>query len=120
VHDENAWALGGVAGHAGLFSTAADLSLFAQMMLNGGTYGGVRIVSDSAVARFTKRVTGTRALGWDTADGDGAAGVHMGEHAYGHTGFTGTSLWIDPDRDLFVVLLTNRARAEARRPARDR
>lgn len=119
VHDENAWALGGVAGHAGLFSTAADLSLFAQMMLNGGTYGGVRIVSDSAVARFTHRVTGTRALGWDTSDGDGTAGIHMGENAYGHTGFTGTSLWIDPDRDLFVILLSNRVHApRARRPAR--
>jgi CubicO group peptidase (beta-lactamase class C family) len=119
VHDENAWALGGVAGHAGLFSTAADLSLFAQMMLNRGTYNGIRIVSDSAVARFTTRVVGTRALGWDTSDGDGTAGVHMGERAYGHTGFTGTSLWIDPDRDLFVVLLTNRVHApRARRPAR--
>jgi hypothetical protein len=119
VHDENAWALGGVAGHAGLFSTAADLSLFAQMMLNRGTYNGVRIVSDSAVAKFTARVSGTRALGWDTSDGEGAAGLHMGERAYGHTGFTGTSLWIDPDRDLFVVLLTNRVHApKARRPAR--
>ncbi len=119
VHDENAWALGGVAGHAGLFSTAADLSLFAQMMLNRGTYNGVRIVSDTAVARFTTRVSGTRALGWDTSDGDGTAGVHMGERAYGHTGFTGTSLWIDPDRDLFVILLTNRVHApRARRPAR--
>ena len=119
VHDENAWALGGVAGHAGLFSTAADLSLFAQMMLNRGTYNGVRIVSDSAVTRFTQRVSGTRALGWDTSDGEGAAGVHMGDHAYGHTGFTGTSLWIDPDRDLFVILLTNRVHApRARRPAR--
>ena len=119
VHDENAWALGGVAGHAGLFSTAADLSLFAQMMLNRGTLNGVRIVSDSAVARFTTRTTGTRALGWDTSDGEGSAGVHMGERAYGHTGFTGTSLWIDPDRDLFVILLTNRVHAaRARRPAK--
>src|SRR5688572_33282080 len=119
VHDENAWALGGVAGHAGLFSTAADLSLFAQMMLNRGTFNGVRIVSDSAVARFTTRTTGTRALGWDTSDGEGTAGVHMGERAYGHTGFTGTSLWIDPDRDLFVILLTNRVHApRARRPAK--
>lgn len=119
VHDENAWALGGVAGHAGLFSTAADLSLFAQMMLNGGTYNGVRIVSDSAVAKFTLRTAGTRALGWDTSDGEGTAGVHMGERAYGHTGFTGTSLWIDPDRDLFVVLLSNRVHApRARRPAK--
>ena len=119
VHDENAWALGGVAGHAGLFSTAADLSLFAQMMLNRGTYGGVRIASDSAVVLFTRRVKGTRALGWDTSDGEGSAGVHMGERAYGHTGFTGTSLWIDPDRDLFVILLTNRVHApKARRPAK--
>lgn len=119
VHDENAWALGGVAGHAGLFSTATDLSLFAQMMLNRGTYAGVRIVSDTAVARFTQRTVGTRALGWDTSDRDGTAGVHMGERAYGHTGFTGTSLWIDPDRDLFVILLTNRVHApRARRPAR--
>ncbi len=119
VHDENAWALGGVAGHAGLFSTAADLSIFAQMMLNGGTFNGVRIVSDSAVARFTTRVAGTRALGWDTSDGEGTGGVYMGEHAYGHTGFTGTSLWIDPDRDLFVILLTNRVHSpRARRPAK--
>jgi CubicO group peptidase (beta-lactamase class C family) len=119
VHDENAFALGGVAGHAGLFSTAADLSIFAQMMLNRGTYEGVRIVSDSAVDRFTKRISGTRALGWDTSDGEGTAGVHMGANAFGHTGFTGTSLWIDPDRDLFVVLLTNRVHApKARRPAK--
>jgi CubicO group peptidase (beta-lactamase class C family) len=119
VHDENAWALGGVAGHAGLFSTASDLSLFAQMMLNRGTFNGVRIVSDSAVERFTQRVSGTRALGWDTSDGEGTAGLHMGERAYGHTGFTGTSLWIDPDRELFVILLTNRVHApRARRPAK--
>ena len=63
VHDENAYALGGVAGHAGLFSTAADLSIFAQMMLNGGEYDGVRIASDSAVTLFTRRSAGTRALG---------------------------------------------------------
>ena len=119
VHDENAWALGGVAGHAGLFSTAADLSLFAQMMLNRGEYNGVRVVSDSTVTKFTTRIAGTRALGWDTSDGEGSAGIHMGERAFGHTGFTGTSLWIDPDRELFVILLTNRVHAPtARRPAR--
>jgi CubicO group peptidase (beta-lactamase class C family) len=119
VHDENAWALGGVAGHAGLFSTAADLSLFAQMMLNMGEYQGVRIVSDSTVALFTRRTAGTRALGWDTADGEGSSGVYMSERAYGHTGYTGTSLWIDPDRDMFVILLTNRVHApKARRPAK--
>jgi CubicO group peptidase (beta-lactamase class C family) len=119
VHDENAWALGGVAGHAGLFSTAADLSIFAQMMLNRGTYNGVRIASDSAVTTFTTRVTGTRALGWDTSNGEGTAGEYFGERAFGHTGFTGTSLWIDPDRELFVILLSNRVHApKARRPAR--
>jgi CubicO group peptidase (beta-lactamase class C family) len=119
VHDENAYALGGVAGHAGLFSTAADLAVFAQMMLNGGEYNGTRIVADSTVALFTKRAAGTRALGWDTCGGSGSCGKYLGEDAYGHTGFTGTSLWLDPDRDMFVVLLTNRVHeARARRPAK--
>ena len=119
VHDENAYALGGVAGHAGLFSTASDLAIFAQMMLNGGTYNGVRLMSDSTVALFTRRAAGTRALGWDTADGDGGAGSHMSERAYGHLGYTGTSMWIDPDREMFVILLTNRVHAaKARRPAK--
>ncbi|HEY8175680.1 MAG TPA: serine hydrolase [Gemmatimonadaceae bacterium] len=121
VHDENAFALGGVAGHAGLFSTATDLAVFAQMMLNGGEINGVRIVSDSTVTLFTARTTqpGTRALGWDTCGHDGSCGKYLSAHAYGHTGFTGTSLWIDPDRDLFVILLTNRVHAaRARRPSK--
>jgi CubicO group peptidase (beta-lactamase class C family) len=119
VHDENAYTLGGVAGHAGLFSTASDLSIFAQMLLNRGTYNGTRIVSDSAVTLFTKRAAGTRALGWDTCAGEYGCGRYMSANAYGHTGFTGTSLWIDPDRDMFVVLLTNRVHAaRARRPAK--
>jgi CubicO group peptidase (beta-lactamase class C family) len=119
VHDENAYALGGIAGHAGLFSTAADLSIFAQMMLNGGTYDGVQILTDSTVALFTRRTAGHRALGWDTADGDYGSGKYLTERAYGHTGFTGTSIWIDPDREMFVVLLTNRVHAaKAQRPAR--
>ena len=126
VHDENAYVLGGVAGHAGLFSTAADLSVFAQMMLNGGEYGGARIVSDSTVRLFTRRAFArgdwagsSRALGWDTADGDGSSGIFLTSEAYGHTGFTGTSMWIDPERDLFVVLLTNRVHASrAKRPGR--
>jgi CubicO group peptidase (beta-lactamase class C family) len=118
VHDENAYSLGGIAGHAGMFSTAADLSVFAQMMLNGGEYNGVRIASDSAVTLFTKRTAGTRALGWDTGDGRLGAGEYMNERSYGHTGYTGTSMWIDPDRNLFVILLTNRVHAaRARRPA---
>lgn len=119
VHDENAFALGGVAGHAGLFSTASDLAIFAQMMLNGGEYDDVRIFSDSTVALFTKRSAGTRALGWDTADGDGGSGEYLTSSAFGHTGYTGTSIWIDPEREMFVVLLTNRVHAaRARRPAK--
>lgn len=119
VHDENAFALGGVAGHAGLFSTASDLAIFAQMMLNGGEYDDVRIFSDSTVALFTRRSAGTRALGWDTADGDGGSGEYLTASAFGHTGYTGTSIWIDPEREMFVVLLTNRVHAaRARRPAK--
>ncbi len=119
VHDENAFALGGVAGHAGLFGTASDLAVFAQMMLNGGIYDGVRIVSDSAVKLFTARASGDRALGWEVADGEHGAGSYLSASAYGHTGFTGTSIWIDPDRDMFVILLTNRVHAaRAKRPAK--
>ena len=119
VHDENAYALGGVAGHAGLFSTAEDLSVFAQMLLDGGVYNGVRVVSDSAVALFTTRAAGHRALGWDTCNGGAGCGQYMSERAFGHTGFTGTSLWIDPDRQMFVILLTNRVHAaRARRPSK--
>src|SRR5205085_6337637 len=105
VHDENAYALGGVAGHAGLFSTAADLAIFAQMMLDGGVYNGTRVVSDTTIGLFTRRAAGTRALGWDTCGGSGSCGQYLGANAYGHTGFTGTSLWVDPERDMFVVLL---------------
>lgn len=119
VHDENAFALGGVAGHAGIFSTASDLAVFAQMMLNGGSYGGTRLVADSTVRLFTRRAAGTRALGWDTCAGSYGCGRYLSANAFGHTGFTGTSLWIDPDRDMFVILLTNRVyAARARRPAR--
>ena len=119
VHDENAYALGGVAGHAGLFSTAADLSVFAQMMLNGGEYNGVQIISKPTVELLTSRAFGHRALGWDTADGDYGSGRYLGPTAYGHTGFTGTSMWIDPERQMFVILLTNRVHAaRALRPAK--
>ena len=121
VHDENAHALGGVAGHAGLFSTAADLSVFATMMLNKGTYLGTRIISDSTVELFTARAAGSRALGWDTCAGHNGVGCgrYMSSRAFGHTGFTGTSIWIDPERDMFVVLLTNRVfESRARRPER--
>ncbi|MEO7362949.1 MAG: serine hydrolase domain-containing protein, partial [Gemmatimonadaceae bacterium] len=120
VHDENAYALGGVAGHAGLFSTANDLSVFAQMLLEGGQYNGERIIADSTVALFTHRAEkGTRALGWDSCDGNGGCGQYLSARAFGHTGFTGTSIWIDPDRQMFVILLTNRVHAaKAKRPSK--
>ena len=111
VHDENAYAMGGIAGHAGLFSTAQDLSVFAQMMLNGGTYDGVRVFQQSTVDLFTRRTAGHRALGWDTGSGEYGSGNYLTERAYGHTGYTGTSMWIDPDRAMFVILLTNRVHA---------
>ena len=107
VHDGDAYALGGVAGHAGLFSTATDLARFAQMLLDGGTLDGKRIIADSTVALFTHRSAGWRALGWDTCAGGASCGQHMSERAYGHTGFTGTSIWIDPDRGLYVIVLAN-------------
>lgn len=118
VHDENAYVLGGVSGHAGLFSTADDLAVFAQMMLNGGTYGETRIVSEETVRTFTQRAAGSRALGWEMAEGRHGAGEYLSPTAYGHIGFTGTSLWIDPQRDMFVILLTNRVHAaRVKRPA---
>ncbi|MBA4072680.1 MAG: hypothetical protein C0497_12715 [Gemmatimonas sp.] len=118
VHDENAFVLGGVAGHAGLFGTADDLAIFAQMMLNGGRYGDTRIVSEETVRLFTQRATGSRAFGWEMAEGRHGAGEHLSPTAYGHVGFTGTSLWIDPQRNMFVILLTNRVHAaRVKRPA---
>jgi beta-glucosidase-like glycosyl hydrolase/CubicO group peptidase (beta-lactamase class C family) len=127
VHDENADAYGGVSGHAGLFSTARDLAAFAQFMLDGGVAeacdprgrgspclrdrnGGERLIQATTVERFTRRQSSTssRALGWDTPGDRSSAGDYFTEEAYGHTGFTGTSIWIDPELDLFVILLTNR------------
>lgn len=111
VHDENAAALGGVAGHAGLFSTASDLSIFMQMLMNKGTYGGTRYLSDTTVSLFTRRqsTTSTRALGWDTKSAtNSSAGDVFSSSSFGHLGFTGTSIWADPERKLFVVFLTNR------------
>src|SRR5207248_688889 len=88
------------------------------MMLNGGEYAGTRLIADSTVTLFTKRAAGTRALGWDTCGGSGSCGKYLSDRAFGHTGFTGTSLWIDPDREMFVILLTNRVyEPRAKRPA---
>ena len=128
VHDENADAMGGVAGHAGLFSTAVDLSVFARMMLNGGvspackpdeTAGepcpvarasAQRMVEPDVLEMFTTRFddSSSRALGWDTPSGRSSGGDYVTPSAHGHTGYTGTSIWLDPELDLWVVLLTNR------------
>ncbi len=111
VHDENSFAIGGVSGHAGLFSTARDLAAFCQMELNGGVYAHQRIVRRSTIAQFTvpqELSNGTRTLGWVVPSEGSFMGHFYGSHSYGHTGFTGTSIYIDPDRQLFVVLLTNR------------
>ncbi len=115
VHDENAYALGGVAPHAGLFGTAPDLARFAQMLVNGGVFEHRRIVSRATVEAFTRRThpefgpDSSRALGWDTKSPEkSSAGGLFSDRSFGHTGFTGTSMWIDPERELFVILLTNR------------
>ena len=126
VHDENAWAVGGVAGHAGLFSSARDIAVFAAMMLAGGRAGpcdgtpaipcsaprpaAMRVVEPSTVDGFTRRHDGSasRATGWDTPSGNSSAGRFFTGRAFGHTGFTGPSVWIDPELDLAVVLLLNR------------
>lgn len=115
VHDANAFRLGGVAGHAGLFSTARDLAVLAQTLLNGGAYGTLRWVSPEVVQSFTRKQPGadTRAPGWDTPADRSSAGEFFSARSFGHTGFTGTSLWIDPEQDLFVVLLTNRVYTRA-------
>ena len=121
VNDQNAVRLGGVAGHAGLFGTAADLARFAQFMLReGAPPSGPRLLKAATVRAFTaiavpaRRGTSARTLGWEavpTGETVSSAGTLFGARSYGHTGWTGTSLWIDPDRGLFVLLLTNRAYA---------
>jgi serine-type D-Ala-D-Ala carboxypeptidase len=108
VNDENASVMGGVAGHAGCFSTALDVSVFAQCLLQGGT----PLVRSPTLEIFTRREDfppGTsRALGWDTPSQPSQSGKYFSSRSYGHLGYTGSSLWIDPDRQLAVTLLTNR------------
>ncbi len=112
VHDPRAHLLGGVAGHAGLFSTASDLAIYAQMMLNQGRMGDCKIMSPRAVDVMTRgyRVSsGLRGLGWDKQTGYSSnRGDWMTSSAFGHGGFTGTAIWIDPELDLFVVFLSSR------------
>lgn len=120
VHDPTARRMGGVAGHAGLFGTAADLSRFCRMLLDGGRLDGVRILSPSTVARMTAPsmpagIADVRGLGWDL---DSAFSANRGElfppGSFGHTGFTGTSLWLDPQSKSYVVFLSNRVHPDGK------
>jgi CubicO group peptidase (beta-lactamase class C family) len=108
VHDENAFVLGGVAGHAGLFGAARDLATFAHVILTGGR----TILRAETVFLFTRREPAppgtSRALGWDTPSSPSQSGKRLSPRSFGHLGYTGTSLWIDPERQLSVTLLTNR------------
>jgi serine-type D-Ala-D-Ala carboxypeptidase len=111
VHDPTARRLGGVTGNAGLFSTAADLARFAAMMASGGELEGTRILREETIRTFTARQAGAgnRALGWETPPATGgSAGAQFSRRAFGHTGYTGTSMWIDPERGTWTVLLANR------------
>ena len=108
VNDENAWVMGGVSGHAGLFAPATDVARFAECMLRGGA----PILNTATVELFTRRLprppNTSRALGWDTPSQPSSSGAHFSSRSFGHLGYTGTSLWIDPVRQLSVTLLTNR------------
>ncbi len=109
VHDETASLLQGVAGNAGLFSTAGDISKFMQMMLQKGMFDEKRIIDSSTVKLFTRRQSNGRGLGWDMKSPEGSsAGNLFSSNSYGHTGYTGTSVWADTVNDLFVIFLTNR------------
>lgn len=112
VHDPRAFRLGGVAGHAGLFSTAHDLAVFAQMLLNGGEYDGKRILDVKTLNVMSSGYevsSGMRGLGWDKQSGYSSnKGDGFSERAFGHGGFTGTTFWVDPELDLFVIFLSNR------------
>ncbi|MBI2815342.1 MAG: beta-lactamase family protein [Acidobacteria bacterium] len=112
VHDENAWVMGGVAGHSGLFGTAGDLSRFCRMMLKGGRMGEKQLMSPDIIQEFTQPCPAAkgapRALGWDKPIEPSSSGRYFSPGSYGHLGYTGTSVWIDPDKELFVILLTNR------------
>lgn len=119
VHDPTAFRMNGVAGHAGLFSTVDDLAIYAQMMLNGGHYREVRILSPLSVAEMTRprlvTETWTRGLGWDI---NSSFSTNRGDlfplGSFGHTGFTGTSLWIDPSTNMFVIFLSNRVHPDGK------
>ena len=111
VDDENAFAMGGMAGHAGMFATAPDLAAFCQMILDGGIYAHQRLLNRATITQFVTAhalAANTRTLGWMAPTSDSSSGKYFSARSFGHLGFTGTSIWIDPERQLFVVLLTNR------------
>ena len=112
VHDRNAAIAGGVAGHAGLFSNANDIAKLIQMLLNGGNYGNTNFYYSSTITNFTKQhyVDNRRGLGWDKPNNedDGPSSIYCSSQTYGHTGFTGTSVWVDPAYDLIYIFLSNR------------
>src|SRR5690606_5641786 len=114
VHDPGAAMLGGVGGHAGLFGTANDVAIVMQMMLQHGSYGGVNLLKEETVDKFIKRQSdqSRRAWGWDKPalenDNGGNAGVLAPKSSFGHTGFTGTAVWADPENNLVYVFLSNR------------
>ena len=118
VHDPRAYRLGGVAGHAGLFSTADDLALYAQMLLQTGELNGSRVMKTGTVALMVKPIevsSGLRGLGWDIRTGYSTnRGDLFSKQAFGHGGFTGTSLWIDPKLNLFVIFLSNRVHPDGK------
>lgn len=112
VHDERAWYMDGLAGHAGLFSTAEDIAVWSTMLLQGGQYGGYTVAKKATVDMFTARQStlAKRGYGFDMKSDSGfsSAGTQMSTRTFGHTGFTGTSVWMDPERGLAVIVLTNR------------
>ena len=120
VHDPTSYRMNGVAGHAGLFSTASDLAIYCQMILNGGQYKGVRVLSPATIAEMTRphlvnNTGGTRGLGWDI---NTSFSTNRGElfplGSFGHTGFTGTSIWIDPASEMFLIFLSNRVHPDGK------
>ena len=114
VHDENAFLMGGVSGHAGIFSNSKDISYYAQMILDNGIWNGQRFFTENLIKNFTSiqnvPIGSDMAIGWDTPSksGNGNAGKFFSDGSFGHLGFTGTSLWIDPNKEIIIVLLTNR------------
>lgn len=110
VHDERAYYMDGIAGHAGLFSTARDIAVYTQMLLNKGYYDGHQLISSDIVDNFTSRQSGSqRGLGFDMKNGIKSTAGRLTSYAtFGHTGFTGTSFWVDPENDVSIIILTNR------------